>query len=84
MTLHPFDLTPEGFRPSPFALHRWSPTEPGTTEIAAWGMTLPDGSAIFASAASPMALGVCSNAERAAWMHGAALSWLNPERDEPD
>lgn len=84
MTHHPSHQAPEGFRPAPFALHRWSPTEPGTTEIVAWGMTLPDGTAIFASATSPTGLGVCSNADRAAWIHGATLSWLAPEREEPD
>lgn len=77
------DLTAElGFRPRTFALRAYPHDD--TPVIVAWGMTLPDGSALTISWHSPTTvMTVCDNPHRAALLQGAEVIWVDHEEHTP-
>ena len=70
------EQTTVGFVPRPFALHGFSDADDGP--LLAWGMTLPDGSAVTVDWRHGPSSGITisTNAEQAACLHGADLVWL--------
>ena len=70
------EQTATGFVPRPFALHGFSDADDGP--LLAWGMTLPDGSAVTVDWRHGPSSGITisTNAEQAACLHGADLVWL--------
>ncbi len=66
---------PAGFRPRTFVLHRHDDIR---REVVAWGITLPDGSALFGNTTDRDAwMGHTSSAEQAAALHHANRFWLS-------
>ncbi len=65
------------FTPATFALHAVGGDAAG---IVAWGMTLPDGSAVAVGwrRGHRSTIATCANAEQAAQLHNAALIWTSP------
>ena len=75
--------TMAGFAPRPFALLGFDGTDADDYAdrdgpLLAWGMTLPDGSAVIVEWRDGPSSGVTvsANAEQAARLHGAELVWL--------
>jgi hypothetical protein len=50
--------------------------EDGDHGLIAWGMRLPDGSAITVDGGQTLSVGTWSSADRAAKLHHAELNWL--------
>ena len=77
LAAHRGDRRTAGFAPRPFALY-------GIDELPiAWGMTLPDGSAVVVDWRRGPSSGVTISAspERAADLHGADLVWMPCKRE---
>jgi hypothetical protein len=82
------DVLPPGFRPRVFALLRHVADDDTTCDdyaiegeavVVAWGMTLPDGSAVAIGCGSSPTIGLVSCPERAAWINGAEVAWVSSE-----
>jgi hypothetical protein len=71
------------FKPRPFALHAIDDSDPDAASpnrtLLAWGMTLPDGSAVTVDWRNGPSSGValCTSPDRAARLHDADLAWLS-------
>ena len=81
--------TSVGFAPRPFALHAigradTDDADPGGP-LLAWGMTLPDGSAVTVDWRNGPSSGITlsANPDQAARLHGAELAWLRPLTQTP-
>jgi hypothetical protein len=77
LSAHRDDRRTVAFAPRPFALY-------GVDELLiAWGMTLPDGSAVLVDWRRGPSSGVTISAspERAADLHGADLVWMPYKRE---
>ncbi|NBE84454.1 hypothetical protein [Micromonospora rubida] len=61
--------------PRRFALVRY-PDDDDTRVVIAWGMELPDGSAVSLNIEG-QAVAVCSRAASCAFIHGAELIWID-------
>ena len=71
-----------GFSPEPFALQVQTAADGGRPMVVAWGMTLPDGSALTVDWRNgpSSSVAVLATPERAELLYDADLVWLHSQQ----
>ncbi len=71
-----------GFSPEPFALEVQAAADGGRPTVVAWGMTLPDGSAVTVDWRNgpSSSVAVLATPARAELLYDADLVWLHSQR----
>lgn len=71
-------MSNDSFTPRPFSVEAY-PDDDSALTVVAWGMTLPDGTAVAVGwhDGSSSTVALCTSPERAAHLHHGSLAWID-------